>query len=102
MKVNKAEVLFKKIKSFNIFSVHLMVLRKDGNDFPESYNYGFWHLNNNQAAALCWSDFEEIPHVQSQRSPSKMVGGANSYLESNPIPTRDTQRAQTNLEHTRT
>ena len=41
MKVNKAEVLFKKIKSFNIFSIHLMVLRKDGNDFPESYNYGF-------------------------------------------------------------
>ena len=24
-----------------------------------------------------------------------MVGGANSHLESNPIPTRDTQRAQT-------
>ena len=44
MKVNKAEVLFKKIKSFNIFSIHLMVLRKDGNDFPESYNYGFWHF----------------------------------------------------------
>ena len=26
-----------------------------------------------------------------------MVGGANSQLESNPIPTRDAQRAQTNL-----
>ena len=31
-----------------------------------------------------------------------MVGGANSYLESNPIPTRDAQRAQTKLVHTRT
>ena len=26
-----------------------------------------------------------------------MVGGANSHLESNPIPTRDAQRAHTNL-----
>ena len=26
-----------------------------------------------------------------------MGGGANSHLESNPIPTRDTQRTQTNL-----
>ena len=31
-----------------------------------------------------------------------MVGGANSHLESNPIPTRDAQRAQTNLACTRT
>ena len=22
----------------------------------------------------CWSDYEEIPHVQGQRSPSKMLG----------------------------
>ena len=46
---------------------------------------------------------EEIPYVQEQkRSPSKMVGGANSRLESNPIPSRDAQRAQTNPVHTRT
>ena len=46
--------------------------------------------------APCWSDFEEIPHIQGQRrSPSKMVGGAKSCLESNPIPTRVAQRAQT-------
>ena len=31
-----------------------------------------------------------------------MVGGVKSRLESNPIPARDTQRAQTNLVHTRT
>ena len=31
-----------------------------------------------------------------------MVGGANSRLESNLIPARDGQRAQTNLLHTRT
>ena len=36
------------------------------------------------------------------RSPSMMVGGEKSHLESNPIPTRDAQRAQTNLVHTRT
>ena len=39
---------------------------------------------------------KKIPHVQGQRrSPSKMVGGAQSHLESNPIPARDAQRAQT-------
>ena len=32
-----------------------------------------------------------------RRSPSKMVGGVESHLESNPIPTRDAQKAQTNL-----
>ena len=31
-----------------------------------------------------------------------MVGEANSHLESNPIPARDTLRAQTNLVCTRT
>ena len=46
---------------------------------------------------------EEIPDAQGQkRSPSKMVGGANLNLESKPIPTRNTQRAQTNLVRTRT
>ena len=49
-----------------------------------------------------WSSPEEIPHVQGQRSPGKMVGGVNSRLESHPISTRDTQRAQTNLVHIRT
>ena len=50
-----------------------------------------------------WSSYEEITHVQGQRrSPSKTVGGVNSRLESNPIPARDAQRAQTNLVHTRT
>ena len=40
----------------------------------------------------------EIPHVQGQRgSPSKTVGGAKPLLESNPIPARDAQGAQTYL-----
>ena len=50
----------------------------------------------------CWSgscaalsDFEEIRHIQGwRRSPSKMVGEAESHLESNPIPTSNAQRAQ--------
>ena len=55
------------------------------------------------AAAWCWSDFEEIAHIQGQRrSPSKMVGGVKSQSESNPIPARDAQRAQTYLVRTRT
>ena len=50
-----------------------------------------------------WGDFEEKPNIQGQRrSLSKMVGGAKSCLESNPIPTRDAQRAQTYLVCTRT
>ena len=41
-----------------------------------------------------WSDFEEMPIDQGQRrSLSKMVGEAKLHLESNPIPTRDTQKA---------
>ena len=83
------------------------------------------HLFSKQAAprgwkkgfSLCWSGgcavLEQqlrgagatlaIPHIQGQRrSPRKMVGGAESPLESNPIPARDAQRAQTNLMHTRT
>ena len=56
-------------------------------------------------AAVAWhsSNCEEIPHIQEQRrSPKKMGGGAKSRSESNPIPTRNTQRAQTNLVRTRT
>ena len=55
------------------------------------------------AASRCWSDFEEILHIQVQRRiPRKMVGGAKSHLESNAIPSRDTQGAQANLVCTRT
>ena len=38
-------------------------------------------------AVWCWSNHEEITHIQQQRrSPSKMVGEAKSGLKSNPIP----------------
>ena len=50
-----------------------------------------------------WSDCEEIPHIQGQRrSPGKTIGGANSHLESSPIPASDAQRTRTNLVCTRT
>ena len=46
---------------------------------------------------------KKISHIQGQRrSPSKTVGGVKSHLESNPLPTRDAQRVQTKLVHTRT
>ena len=48
-------------------------------------------------AAWCWSDFEEIPHVQGQGEAT--AGGAKSRLESNPTPARDTQVS--NTVHTR-
>ena len=41
---------------------------------------------------------KKIPHVEGQRRRSnKMVGGAKSHLESNPIPARDARRPQTKL-----
>ena len=50
----------------------------------------------------CWISPKTIPHIQGQtRSPSKMVGGVKPHLESNPTPTRDPRRTQTNLVHTR-
>ena len=45
-----------------------------------------------------WNFFEEISHVQGQRiNPSKTVGGANSCLESNPIPAREAQALKQDL-----
>ena len=45
---------------------------------------------------------KKILHFQGQRRRhSKTVGGAKSCLESNPIPARNTQRAQTNLVSTK-
>ena len=50
------------------------------------------------AAVLCFTGCEKIPHIQGQRrSPSKIVGGAKSHLDSNPLPATDAQKAQTNL-----
>ena len=31
-------------------------------------------FNEEECTNLCWSNCEEIPHVQGQRSPSKRVG----------------------------
>ena len=47
---------------------------------------------------LLYSTKKKMPHIQGQRrSPRKTVGIAKSCLESNPIPTRHTWRAQPNL-----
>ena len=46
--------------------------------------------------AKCWIPSKKVLHMQGQRrSPNKMVDGAKSCLELNPISTRDAQRAQT-------
>ena len=58
---------------------------------------------NNHQQENVGSHPKEIPHIQGQRSsPSNTVRGVKSCLESNPIPARDAQRAQTNLVCTRT
>ena len=55
------------------------------------------------AAAWCWSDFEEIPHVHGHRwSPKRMVGGGEIAFRIKPHTPRETQKAQTYLVHTRT
>ena len=60
----------------------------------ELQNYNL--LLNNYQQENVGSHQKKTPHIQGQsRSPSKMVGGETPHLESNPIPTRDTQRAQT-------
>ena len=60
----------------------------------ELQNYN--SLLNNRLQENIGSHQKKIPYVQGQRrSPSKMVGGVKLHLESNPIPTRDAQRAQT-------
>lgn len=33
-----------------------------------------WLCSAGMVAVLCWSGSEEIPHVQGQRNPGKMVG----------------------------
>ena len=61
----------------------------------ELQNYNL--LMNNRWQENVESHQEKMSHIQGQRrSPSKMVGGAKSNLESNPISTRDAQRAWTN------
>ena len=53
-------------------------------------------LLNNRLQENVGSHQKKIPHVQGQRrSPSKMVRGVKLHSETNPIPTRDAQRAQT-------
>ena len=53
-------------------------------------------LLNNHWQENVGSHHKKIPCIQGQRrSPNKMVGGVQTYLEWNLIPTRDTQRVQT-------
>ena len=67
----------------------------------ELQNYN--SLLNNYRQENVRSHQKKIPHIQGQRrSPSKTVGGAKSYLESKPIPSRDVQRTQENVVCTRT
>ena len=62
----------------------------------ELQNYN--SLLNNHWEVNVGSHYKKLPHIQRQRrSPSKMVRGAKSLLESNPIPPRDAHRAQTKL-----
>ena len=42
---------------------------------------------------------KKIPYIQEQRRIHKMVGGVQSRLKSNLIPTRDPRKVQTNLVH---
>ena len=64
----------------------------------ELQNYNL--LLNSHRQESVGSHQKKITHIQGQRrSPGKMVGGAEACLEWDPIPARDTLRAQTCLVH---
>ena len=49
---------------------------------------------------LCWSSCEEIPHAQSKRNPSKMVGVARGHQRADILKPYSQKTSQSN--HTRT
>ena len=49
---------------------------------------------------LCWSSCEEIPHVQGNRNPSKMVGVARGHQRADTLKPYSQKTSQSN--HTRT
>ena len=51
-------------------------------------------------AALCWGSCEEIPHPQSKKNPSKMVGVARGHQRADTLKPYSQKTSQSN--HTRT
>ena len=49
---------------------------------------------------LCWSSWEEVPHAQSKRNPSKMVGIARGHQGADTLKPYSQKTSQSN--HTRT
>ena len=49
---------------------------------------------------LCWSSWEEVPHAQSKRNPSKMVGVARGHQRADTLKPFSQKTSQSN--HTRT
>ena len=79
-------------------------------DLTAGIGYGtvsvlIFSCENSKITTHCWTTIDRRmldPTIQrypiskgKRRNPNKMVGGVKSHLESNTIPTRDTQRAQT-------
>ena len=52
------------------------------------------------AASLCWSSYEEIPHIQGKRNPSNMVGVARRHQRADTLKPYSQKTSQSN--HTRT
>ena len=51
-------------------------------------------------AALCWSNCEEIPHIQGKRNPSNTVGTERGHQKANRLKAQSQTTSQSN--HTRT
>ena len=51
-------------------------------------------------AVFCWSSHEKIPHAQSKRNPSKMVGVARGHQRADTLKSYSQKTSQSN--HTRT
>ena len=84
-------------------SLLFIAICKVSSDNHFSFLHFFSVVGTGAVAVWCWIDFEEIFHIQGQRSsPNKTVGGVKLHLESTPKLARDAPRAQTNLVCTRT
>ena len=87
-RMGKTRDLFRKIRDTKGTSVVRWQSRRPCTHLPrELQNYNL--LLDNRRLENVGSHRKEIPHIQGQRrSPSKMVAGVKSHLESNPLPAR--------------
>ena len=85
----------------NLYLVKIYYKKEDGRVEGRAHIFS---CENSKISTRCWTTIHKrmldptkkrYPKSKGTEEPNRMVGGAQSHLESNPIPTRDTRRAQT-------